>query len=177
MKRLLPLALLCMFSGSLLASFDMDKLQQPPRSVSQDSAPVDATSTVSDTPEEIPMPILMGRILFSLSLITILIVLLVWGLKKSQLFQKRGNEQTPSFEILEQIKTGSQGQSVLLLRFEQEVFLLGQTEGSMHVLQHKSGDTAKEIIADKRGSDTVGQFQTSLNRFVDSLRSNTPNEG
>ncbi|MGM0443360.1 MAG: flagellar biosynthetic protein FliO [Fibrobacterota bacterium] len=155
--------------GICTAEFNMEKVRR------ERGGTVTAPDTASAVPrenerDEVSVGVLVLRIFFSLTILTLLIILVLWGVKRSGLLNANTPGLTPSLEIMETITTGRRGQEVVLLRHEKEVFLMGQTEQHLTLLKSFDASESARIIADKRGNETVSAFQGSLNRFVASMK-------
>ncbi|MGM0461902.1 MAG: flagellar biosynthetic protein FliO [Fibrobacterota bacterium] len=153
------------------AEFDLDEVQRQTNSSENLTSAQSVPEESADPDGQFSVIQVVGRILISLLFLSILIYAVVWGIKKSGLLKGGEVGLTPSFELLEQIKTGTQGQIVFLLRFEDTVFILGQTGENISLIKELSRDESRVLIEDKRGEETVGQFQKTLHSFVSSIKS------
>jgi len=116
--------------------------------------------------------LLISRIVFGLLLVLALIAATAWGIRKTGLFSQSGIDaavQTPSMSVLEALATGQNG-VILLVRCEEQVFLVGQTQAKYTLLQELNENTAKKIIESKVKSDSVSSFKSSLANFMQNIK-------
>jgi len=161
------LAVLFLFFGSLFAqeSFNMDKLNEEIKD------PL-AYSTNDARASEVSPVFLVFRIIGSLALMAALVFGVVWGIRKAGLFEPVAVNADSPLELLDELTTGS-GNSIVLVRFEDRVLMLGQTGSSMTTLETFEGDAAKKLIANSAGGKSVGTFRANLNKYVMNLQKGT----
>jgi len=153
--------------GSLFAqdTFSMDKLNEEikdPLSYSNDLAQREPVSPV----------FLVFRIVGSLALLGALIMAVVWGIRKSGVLDPVALKPDSSLELLDELVTGT-GSSIVLVRFEEKVLLVGQTGSSMSVIESVEGDRAQVLIAKSAGGKSVGTFRANLNKYVMNFQKGT----
>jgi flagellar biogenesis protein FliO len=117
--------------------------------------------------------IILLRIAGSLALVLLIVAAVAWGVRKSGIFGKSVASavagQTPSMAVLEVLSTGFGG-AVLLLRCEDKVFLLGQSQSNYTLLNELDEETAKKVISNKLGSDSLSNFKSSLTNFMQNVK-------
>ncbi len=158
------LFVLFLFMGISCAqdSFSMDKLNDEIRDP--------LSYSTEDTGAKPVSPIfLVFRIIGSLALLTALVFAVVLGIKKSGILEPVALKPESSLELLDELVTGS-GNSVVLVRFEERVLVLGQTGSSMTVLETVDGTDAQTLIAKSAGGKSVGSFRANLNKYVMNLQ-------
>jgi flagellar biogenesis protein FliO len=147
--------------------FDMSQLNESMGNiVAQDSV---TGNTSGDNQDGIGIIIL--RIVGSLALVLAIVGTAAWGIRKTGLLKNAvtAANQTPSMSVLEALSTG-QGGVILLLRCEEQVFLVGQTPAKYTFLQELREDVAKKIIESKGGMETIGTFKDSLANFMQNMK-------
>ncbi|MDR0304578.1 MAG: flagellar biosynthetic protein FliO [Chitinispirillales bacterium] len=148
--------------------FDMSQLNQSMGNiVSQDSDFVDSADGNQDG-----VGIILLRIVGSLALVLAIFAAAVWGIRKSGIMGHGAAVpalQTPSMSVLEALSTGYNG-TILLVRCEEQVFLIGQTPANYTFLQELQEGVAKKIIESKGGGETIGAFKNSLANFMQNLK-------
>jgi len=149
--------------------FSMSQLNQDMGNVvPQDSDFVEPVSANHDG-----MGIILLRIVGSLALVLAILAAAVWGIRKSGIVIGQNvpaaAPQTPSMSVLEALSTGYSG-TILLVRCEEQVFLIGQTPSNYTLLQELQEDVAKKIVESKSGNETVGSFKNSLANFMQNLK-------
>jgi flagellar biogenesis protein FliO len=116
--------------------------------------------------------VIVLRIVGSLVLVLALLAAVVWGVRKSGIMGQgvpTATPQTPSMSVLEALSTAYSG-TILLVRCEEQVFLVGQTSSNYTLLQELQEDIAKKIIESKGGNETIGSFKNSLANFMQNLK-------
>lgn len=158
------LCVLFLVFGSVVAqdSFSMEKLNNEVKDPFSYSKQDLATEKVSPV-------FLVFRIIGSLALLTALIFGVVWGVRKSGVLEPVALNTETTLELLDELSTGS-GNSVVLVRFDEKVLVLGQTGSSMAVLETIEGDSATRLIARSAGGKSVGTFKANLNKYVMNLQ-------
>lgn len=156
-----------LFTFALFAEeerFSMDKLHEEVRDPMAYSE-----EKVADAEQEISPVFVVFRIIGSLALVSVLLVGFVWGIRKSGMVAKVPVNSDSSLELLEELQTG-QGNSLLMVRFNEKVILLGQTGSSFSAIDSVEGEVAEELIAKSAGGRSVGTFRANLNKYVNSLQ-------
>ncbi len=144
--------------------FSMEKLNEEVRDPMSYSAERDSLAR-----EEVSPVFVVFRIIGSLALLSVLVVGVVWGLRKTGFASQVASVQEGSLELLQDLQTGA-GNSLVLVRFDKKVLLLGQTGSSITLLETVEGDTATGLIAESAGGRSVGTFKANLNKYVTSLQ-------
>jgi flagellar biogenesis protein FliO len=150
--------------------FDMSQLNQSMGNIITSDDADFADSTGEGNQDGIGIVIL--RIIGSLALVLALLAAIVWGLRKSGVLGQgviTAANQTPSMSVLEALSTGYNG-AILLVRCEEQVFLVGQTPTNYTLLQELQQDVAKKVIESKGGNENVGAFKNSLANFMQNLK-------
>jgi flagellar biogenesis protein FliO len=147
--------------------FDMGQL----RNEISDSTIVTTDSSVSvDLDSTQPsIAILILRVIGSLVVMGLMIVGVVWGIKKSGVVNSGTPLRKSSFDLMQSFATGS-GTTIIMVRFEKSVLLLGQTNSNINLLKTIDGDEAQALIDEHQGNDTVAGFQKSLNSFISGMK-------
>lgn len=151
--------------------FDMRTLSQE-MGVPFNADDTDLAAQAENSGREESIGVIILRIVGSLVIVLALVGGTAWGIRKTGVFKKSGiiaANQTPSMSVLEALATGQNG-VILLVRCEEQVFLLGQTQAKYTLLQELNADTAKKIIENKAGNETIGSFKNSLANFMQNVK-------
>ena len=110
------------------------------------------------------------RTIASLVLILLVIVGLVWFLRKAGL---SGTSRIGggSMDLLEALPIG-QGRSLVLVRVMEKVLVLAQTQQIITLLAEIDGQNAVELIAQSKGGTSIVQFKEMFNGFVGRVKKN-----
>ncbi len=169
MFRSLFYLLILIFSLSAAEDrFSMEKLNEEVR----DPMSYDSTKAAL-AEQEISPVIVVFRIIGSLAMLSALIIAVVWGIKKAGVAGNITTSDDSSLELLEELSTAP-GNSVVLVRFNDKVLLLGQTGSSITTLDTIEGDAALNVIAQSAGGKSVGSFRANLNKYVGNLQKGSP---
>jgi flagellar biosynthetic protein FliO len=109
-----------------------------------------------------------ARVCFFLALIAAAIVLLAWLIKRFGLVG-RSKMGGGSMDLLESLPLGPQ-RTILMVRVKDAVFLLGQTQSQITLLDKVDGERAFELISSSKGSFSVTQFKDALDGFMGKIR-------
>jgi flagellar biogenesis protein FliO len=116
------------------------------------------------------------RIIGSLVILSAIIITIVWWLRKSGVGNNKLPEGfEPAFETLQELPISSTT-SLLLVRFQNEVLLLSQTQNRIEVIKNIIGDEAKKLIAESAGGKSIGTFRANLNRYVMDIQKGNKSE-
>lgn len=164
MFRSIFLLLILISSLSAQSNFNMDKLQEEVQDPMSYSAEKDSVAR-----EEISPVFVVFRIIGSLALLSVIIIGVVWGLRKAGVANKVAYNPDAALEVLEELPTAP-GNSLLLVRFNDKVLLLGQTGSSFTSIETVEGENATNLIASSAGGQSVGSFKANLNKYVANLQ-------
>jgi flagellar biosynthetic protein FliO len=104
------------------------------------------------------------RIGFYLAITILAIFLLIFGIKKAG-FATRSKIGGGSMDVLEALPLG-QHKSVALVRIVDKVYVIGQTQTGMNVLDTIEGQKALELISTTKGVVSMMQFKEVFNSFM-----------
>ena len=133
-------------------SFDIEKVRQ---AASEGGGQLDfdtgrATAAPAGKPESIGW--IAARICFYLALIAAAIVFLAWLIKR-----------------LEALPIGP-NRAILMVRVKDAVFVLGQTQNQITLLDKAEGERAMELISSSKGGFSVTQFKDALDGFMGKIK-------
>jgi flagellar protein FliO/FliZ len=152
--------------------FDIAKVRQ---AVGQNAFRPGAADTLSgaqgspQTPaEQESLVLIILRITGFLVLVLLLIFLIAWGARKAGLAggSKVGGG---SMDVLEALPLG-QNRALLLVRVTDRVYLLGQSQSRIDMLETYESDKALEIISSTKGGVSMMQFKDVFGSFMGKLR-------
>jgi flagellar biosynthetic protein FliO len=126
-----------------------------------------ATSQQAERPN---LTMVAFRTIAALVLILLVIVGLVWFLRKAGL---SGTSRIGggSMDLLEVLPIG-QGRSIVLVRVMEKVLVLAQTQQNITLLEEVDGQHAVELIAQSKGGTSIVQFKEMFNNFVGRVKKN-----
>lgn len=108
------------------------------------------------------------RITLYLAIVIGVIFLVAWIVRKAGIGNSRiggaGN-----MDILEVLQTG-QNRNAVLIRVMDSVYLIGQTQTSMVLLEKIEGQKAINLIASSKGGGSVMQFKEVFNNFMGKMK-------
>jgi flagellar biosynthetic protein FliO len=93
---------------------------------------------------------------------------IVWGIKRLGL-AGRSKLRGGSMDVLEAVALG-QNKSLALVRVVDKVYLIGQTQTQITLLDTMEGTKAIELIASSKGGVSIGQFKDVFNSFMDRFK-------
>jgi flagellar biogenesis protein FliO len=76
---------------------------------------------------------------------------------------------TGSMDVLEVLPFG-QNRAAVLIRVLDAVYLLGQTPGSIVLLEKIEGQKAIDLIASTKGGTSIVQFKDAFNNFIGKIK-------
>jgi flagellar biosynthetic protein FliO len=96
------------------------------------------------------------------------IFLVIWGIKRIGLAGK-SKIGGGSMDVLEALPLG-QNRNIVLVRVVDKVYLIGQTQNSITVLETIEGQKALELISTTKGVVSMAQFKDVFNNFMGKFR-------
>ena len=166
------LTLLPLLATAQEREFDMRTLNQEMGTLTTDDTNFAAVNSDIGGGRQDGIEVVILRIIGSLAIVLALVAGTATIIRKTGLFRQSGinaASQTPSMSVLEALSTGLNG-AVLLIRCEEQVFLVGQTQSNYTFLQELNSDTARKIIESKAGNETITSFKTSLANFMQNIK-------
>jgi flagellar biosynthetic protein FliO len=92
------------------------------------------------------------------------IFLVIWGIKRIG-FAGRSKIGGGSMDVLEALPLG-QNRNIVLVRVVDKVYLIGQTQSTITVLETIEGQKALELISSTKGVVSMAQFKDVFNNFM-----------
>ena len=155
---------------SKTGDFDIKKVQQAVKEDIRDSLNVDTDDAGTNTNRRFGTnyTFIIMRIIGYLVLLTIIIILIVWLLKR---FGLTGASRIGggTMDLLESLPVG-QNRSIILVRVMNSVLVLSQTAQSLTLLEKIEGDKAVELIASTKGGTSIVQFKDVFNNFIGKMK-------
>jgi flagellar biosynthetic protein FliO len=108
------------------------------------------------------------RIVLYLFITIAAIFLVIWGIKRIGL-AGRSKIGGGSMDVLEALPLG-QNRNIVLVRVVDKVYLIGQTQNSIAVLETIEGQKALELISTTKGVVSMAQFKDVFNNFMGKIR-------
>lgn len=156
---------------SKVGDFDIRKVQEAVEtdmedSVTQEIYPADQSGRTQPLTDNYLMITL--RIIGYLVLLTLIIILVIWGMKRLGL---TGTSRIGggSMDLLEALPIG-QNRSLILVRVMDAVYVLAQTAQNITLLEKIEGDKAVELIASTKGGTSIVQFKDVFNNFIGKIK-------
>jgi flagellar biogenesis protein FliO len=150
------------------SGFNMDILQ----SELQNSAVTESSSVDNNDVERGNiLPVLM-RIFAYLSIVIIVILVIAWVFKKIGLPGTVRNNKAGSMDLLE-ILPLSQNRNISMIRIADAVYILGQCQQSMLLIEKIEGQKALELISASKDGNSIVQFKDALNTFMGKFKKNS----
>lgn len=154
---------------SKTGNFDIEKVHQAVKGnladslVTKDNAETERMRTTGDN-----YMFLVFRIIGYLILLTIIIVLVAWLLKR---FGITGASRIGSgtMDLLESLQIG-QNRSVILVRVMDSILVLSQTSQNITLLEKIEGNRAVELIASTKGGTSIVHFKDVFNNFIGKIK-------
>lgn len=138
----------------------------------QNSSMVEGDSgVVRENEKENPIAILI-RILLYLVLVIVLISGIAWLFKRIGLQGTIKNNGPGSMDLLEVLPI-SQNRTITIIRILDAVYILGQSQGAMVLIDKVEGQKALELISTSKGGTAVTQFKDAINSFMDKFKKNS----
>lgn len=151
-------------------NFDIKKVQQAVKGDLADSLNATTDNAEADhiRPVRDNYMFIVLRIIGSLILLTIIIILVVWLLKR---FGFTGSSRIGSgtMDILESLPVG-QNRSIILVRVMDTVLVLSKTAQNITLLEKIEGNKAVELIASTKGGTSIVQFKDVFNNFIGKIK-------
>ncbi len=155
---------------SKTGNFDIIKVQQAVKADLADSLNVTTDNAEADhiPPVRDNYLFIVLRIIGSLILLTIIIMLVVWLLKR---FGFTGSSRIGSgaMDMLESLPVG-QNRSIILVRVMDTVLVLSQTTQNITLLEKIEDNKAVELIASTKGGTSIVQFKDVFNNFIGKIK-------
>jgi flagellar biosynthetic protein FliO len=154
-----------------IGTFDINKVAQSVQgganALASDTGPSAATAPAVDritgkTSENWTLVSL--RIGLYLILTITAIFLVIWGIKRIGL-AGRSKIGGGSMDVLEALPLG-QNRAIVLVRVVDKVYLIGQTQNQISVLETIEGQKALELISTTKGVVSMAQFKDVFNNFM-----------
>jgi flagellar biosynthetic protein FliO len=154
-----------------IGTFDINKVAQSVQgganTVASDTGPSAATAPAVDritgkTSDNWTLVSL--RIGLYLILTITAIFLVIWGIKRIGL-AGRSKIGGGSMDVLEALPLG-QNRAIVLVRVVDKVYLIGQTQNQISVLETIEGQKALELISTTKGVVSMAQFKDVFNNFM-----------
>lgn len=150
--------------------FDIKKVQQAVIQNVRDSVNIETNNASADNNRAIGnnYMFIILRIIGYLVLLTVIIILVVWLLKR---FGITGSSRIGggTMDLLESLPVG-QSRSIVLVRVMDSVLVLSQTAQSITLLEKIEGDKAVELIASTKGGTSIVQFKDVFNSFIGKIK-------
>ena len=119
--------------------------------------------------EETPYTLVVLRIIGYLAIIIALIFVVAWFIRKTGLAGSSKVGGGGSMDVLEVVSFG-QNRNAMLVRVMDCVYLLGQTSGSIVLLDKIEGQDAIDIIATSKEGTSIVQFKDAFNSFMGKIK-------
>jgi flagellar biosynthetic protein FliO len=153
-----------------IGSFDIEKVRKAAGNesavLSPDSPNANRGSVPARATENWGLVIL--RITIYLAITIGAIFLVIWGIKRIGL-AGRSKIGGGSMDVLEALPLGP-NRSIILVRVVDKVYLIGQTQNGMNVLETIEGQKALELISSTKGVVSMGQFKEVFGSFMGRFR-------
>jgi flagellar biogenesis protein FliO len=147
--------------------FDMNVLHNE---LQNSSIAEDDSGVVQENTKENPIAILI-RILLYLILVIVLISGLALIIRKIGLPGTTKINGPGSMDLLEVLPI-SQNRTITMVRILDAVYILGQSQGAMVLIDKVEGQKALELISMSKGGTAVSQFKDAINSFMDKFKKN-----
>lgn len=153
-----------------LGTFDIEKVRKEAignsSDNSNDSLKGSFASQKNVREENLGFLILRLTLYFAITIAAIFLV--VWLIKKIGIAGK-SKIGGGSMDILEALSLGP-NKSIILVRVVDKVYLLGQTQNSINVLEIYEGQKALELISSTKGIVSMSKFKDVLNTFMERFK-------
>ncbi len=153
-----------------IGTFDINKVTQAVGGASQgagmtaDSQKSGSAANSIDSKVKENWTLVSLRIGLYLFLTIVAIFGVIWGIKKIGV-SGRSRMGGGSMDVLEALPIG-QNRSILLVRVVDKVYLIGQTQQEINVLETIEGQKALELISSNKGVVSIAQFKDVFNNFM-----------
>ncbi len=147
--------------------FDLNKVRQ---AVNDD---LKENGSENDNPknEDINYGFLIFKMIGYVLFLTLIVISIIWGLKKTGFFGAPPTVTVRSMDVLESLPLGP-NRSIVLVRMMDQVLVLGQTAQSITTLGKIEGQQAVELITAGDSEDTVRNFKDVFGKFVNKMKKN-----
>jgi flagellar biosynthetic protein FliO len=155
--------------GPATGSFDIEKVRQAAMGAGDhftDSGEASAAAMPAGKSEWVGW--IAARVCLYLALIAAVIVLLAWLIKRFGLVG-RSKISGGSMDLLETLPLGPQ-RAILMVRIKDAVFVLGQTQQQITLLDKVEGQEALDLISSSKGGLSVTQFKDAFDGFMGKIR-------
>lgn len=109
------------------------------------------------------------RVMLYLGIVIGVIFTVAWIVKKSGLTGSSKIGGGGAMDVLEILPFG-QNRNVVLVRVMDMVYLIGQTPGSMVLIEKIEGQKAIDMIASSKGGSSIMQFKDAFNSFMGKMK-------
>jgi flagellar biosynthetic protein FliO len=156
-----------------IGNFSIEKVRDLSANPASLTAVNDSVSPVKKAAEKgaADYTIIMLRIIGSLVLIIALIYLVTWLMRKFGLAgtSTRVGGGGGSMDVLEVLPLG-QNRNAVLFRVMDTVYLCGQTQTNIALIDKIEGPRAAEILTSSKGTSTVVHFKEAVNHFISRMK-------
>ncbi len=116
---------------------------------------------------------LLVRITISLLILSMLVVAVLWLMKKAGLSGSSRLGGGASMDVIEVLPLG-QNRNIMLVRLLDKVLVVAQTATHTVLLDTIEGQRAIELIAGRSEGPTMAQFKDVFGNFIDKLKKQEP---
>ncbi|NLD92200.1 MAG: FliO/MopB family protein [Fibrobacter sp.] len=149
-------------------NFDFDKLQEAISNQS-DSQGTENQAVEQNVKKDSDNYVwVVFRITLYLAIVIGVIFLVAWIVRKAGIGNSRIGG-SGNMDILEVLQTG-QNRNIMIVRVMDVVYLVGQTQNSIALLEKIEGQKAIDLIASSKGGGTVMQFKEVFNNFMGKMK-------
>lgn len=117
------------------------------------------------------LPVLI-RIFSYLLIVIVLILVIAWVFRKIGLPGTVRNNKAGSMDLLE-ILPLSQNRNISMIRIADAVYIIGQCQQSMLLIEKIEGQKAIELISASKDGNSIVQFKDALNTFMGKFKKNS----
>jgi flagellar biosynthetic protein FliO len=148
-----------------IGTFNIEKVRDELITRAVDSNAVDTNAE----PKQERIAAVLLRVFFYLAVVIILIFVVSWVVKKAGITGSSKVGGGGAMDTLEVLPLG-QNRNIILIRVMDVVYLLGQTSGSMILLEKIEGQKAIDLISSSKGGSSIIQFKDALNSFMGKIK-------
>jgi flagellar biogenesis protein FliO len=109
------------------------------------------------------------KVMLYLLIVVVAIVGVAWLFKKGGIAGSSKVGGGGAMEIVEALGTGRE-RAVLLVRVVDTIYVLGQTQNSISVIDKFEGQKALEVISQTRGGVSIAKFKDVFNQFMEKFK-------
>jgi len=113
--------------------------------------------------------VIMLRISGYLALVSVLILVVLWVMKKTGVAGTAARSIPASMDVLETLPLG-QGRAIVLVRLLDSVLVLAQTAQNVTLVEKLDGQKALEVISSAKGGSSIVQFKDMFNTFMGKMK-------